>query len=93
MENFTDIFGEELNLEDLGNLGNFGAGPGELDAGGQAQQSQGQMDPGMMGHNADSTQYNQHYHRKSQHRHHHQFHESDNVMTQLRCCHCDHVVV
>ena len=28
MENFTDIFGEDLaNLEDLGNLGGFPGGP------------------------------------------------------------------
>ena len=33
MENFTDIFGEDLaNLEDLGNLGNFPPGSGEMDA-------------------------------------------------------------
>ena len=39
MENFTDIFGEDLaNLEDLGNLGNFSAGPGGAQDGSQVRQ-------------------------------------------------------
>lgn len=65
MENFTDIFGEDLaGLEDLGNLGNFaGSAGGEMDANAQQQQQQPQqqqqqqsgMDQGLQ----SSSQYSQ----------------------------------
>ena len=73
MENFTDIFGEDLaGLEDLGNLGNFAGGGGEMGNGAPGQQTQQpQMDPAMLGHGAESSnqfsQQQRHFQQQQQH--------------------------